>query len=179
MSPRGQYFSVSLSVQLVTAWAGAFNLPLIHIKFSESSDLHLPYVVHKILTVFCLTSRFNLVICVFFFLGYHGGSIFHHHWLYDAENPFVYAWQAAFHMWKIGVQRFSASVHMRPTFLVFESFPIILNNVKLLVESLLMFVQVLLAFCTNLDPIMFPIPRLRILSAFHYVHCLRCQIHRS
>ena len=29
-----------------------------------------------------------------------------------------------FHMWKIGVQRFSALVHMEPNFLVFESFPI-------------------------------------------------------
>ena len=43
-------------------------------------------------------------------LGY-SGFIFHHQWLYDAKNPFVYAWQAAFHMWKIGVQHFSASVH--------------------------------------------------------------------
>jgi len=30
------------------------------------------------------------------------------------KNPFVYAWQAAFHMCKIGVQRFTASVHMEP-----------------------------------------------------------------
>ena len=38
---------------------------------------------------------------------------------------------------------------------------------------------VLLAFGTNLGPIMLPIPRLRTLSAFRYVLCLRCQIHRS
>ena len=42
-------------------------------------------------------------------LSYRSGSIFHHQSLYDAKNPFVYTWQAAFHMWKIGVQRFSAS----------------------------------------------------------------------
>ena len=54
-------------------------------------------------------------------LGYRNGSIFHQ-W-YDAKNPFVYAWQAA--LWKIGVQRFSASVHMEPNSLVFESFPMI------------------------------------------------------
>ena len=47
-------------------------------------------------------------------LGYRSGSIFHHQWLYDAKNPFIYAWQAAFHMWKIGVQRFSALIHMEP-----------------------------------------------------------------
>ena len=45
-------------------------------------------------------------------LGYRNESIFHLQWLYDAKNPFVYASQTAFHMWKIGVQRFSASVHM-------------------------------------------------------------------
>ena len=45
-------------------------------------------------------------------LGYRNG--FSSQWLYDAKNSFVYAWQAAFHMWKIGVQRFSASVHMKP-----------------------------------------------------------------
>ena len=38
---------------------------------------------------------------------------------------------------------------------------------------------VLLAFGMNLDPIMLPIPHLRTLSAFHYVLCLRCIIHRS
>ena len=32
---------------------------------------------------------------------------------------------------------------------------------------------------TNGTPIMLPIPRLRTLSAFHYVLCLRCQIYRS
>ena len=58
--------------------------------------------------------------------------------------------------------------------LVFESFPMILNDVKLLVESVLMFVQVLLAFGMNVDPIMLPIQRLRTLSAFRYVICLRC-----
>ena len=68
-------------------------------------------------------------------LGYRNGSIFHHQWLYDAKNPFVYAWQTAFHMWKIGVQRFSASVHMEPNSLAFESFPMISNDMKLFVET--------------------------------------------
>ena len=58
-------------------------------------------------------------------LGYHNGSIFHHQWLYNARNHFIYAWQAAFHMWKIGVQCSSASVHMEPNSLAFESFPMI------------------------------------------------------
>ena len=68
---------------------------------------------------------------------------------------------------------------MEPNFIVFELFPMILNDMKLLVESLLVYVQVLLAFGMNLDPIMLPIPRLRTLSAFRYVLCLRCQIHHS
>ena len=113
------------------------------------------------------------------FLVYHSESIFQHQWLHGAENPFVYAWQAAFHISKIGVQRFLASVHMEPNFLVFESFSTILNDVKLLVESLLIYVQVPLAFGTNLDPIMLPTPRLLTLSAFRYVLCLRCEIHYS
>ena len=71
-------------------------------------------------------------------LGYRSGSIFHHQWLYDAKNPFVYAWQAAFHMWKIGSQRFSASVHMESNSLTFESFPMISNDMKLFIELLLM-----------------------------------------
>ena len=54
------------------------------------------------------------------FLGYNSESIFHQKWLHGAKNPFVYAWQAAFHMWKIDVQRFSASVHMELNFRVFE-----------------------------------------------------------
>jgi len=56
---------------------------------------------------------------------------------YDAKNSFVYVWQAAFHMWKIGVQRFSASVHMEPNSLAFEPFSMISNDMKLFVESLL------------------------------------------
>ena len=52
------------------------------------------------------------------------------------KNPFVYIWQAAFHMWKVGVQHFSASVHMDS--LAFESFPMISNDMKLFVKSLLM-----------------------------------------
>ena len=38
--------------------------------------------------------------------------------------------------------------------------------------------MVLLAFGMNFDPIMLPIPRLRTLSAFCYVLCLRCWIQR-
>ena len=38
---------------------------------------------------------------------------------------------------------------------------------------------VFLAFSMNLDPIILPVPRLRTLSAFCYVPCPRCQIHRS
>ena len=70
-------------------------------------------------------------------MGYHSGSIFHHQWLYDPKNPFVYAWQAAFHKksWKIGVQRFLASVHMKLNSLAFKSFPMISNDMKLFVES--------------------------------------------
>ena len=62
-------------------------------------------------------------------LGYRSGSIFHHQWLYDQKyeqkNPFVYAWQAAFHMWKIGVQRFSVSYGTQ-----FPCFRIIPNDFK-------------------------------------------------
>ena len=97
---------------------------------------------------------------------------------YTMQKILFYAWQAAFHMWELGVQRFSASVHMEPNSLVFESFPIILNDMKLFVESLLM-CKFLFVFSTNLHPIMFPIPRLRTFSAFRYVLCLRRQIHRS
>ena len=75
-------------------------------------------------------------------LGHHSESIFYHQRLYGAENPFFYAWQAAFHIWKINFQRILASVHMEPNFLVFESFPMILNDVKLLFESLLIYMQV-------------------------------------
>jgi len=68
-------------------------------------------------------------------LGDRSGSIFHHQWLYDAKNSFIYASQAAFHMWQIGVQHFSASVHMEP-----NCFWIIPNDFKWyeIVESLLM-----------------------------------------
>lgn len=38
---------------------------------------------------------------------------------------------------KNGVQRLSLSVSMEPNFLVFEPIPMILNDVKLLVEALL------------------------------------------
>lgn len=64
-------------------------------------------------------------------------------------------------------------------FIVKEWNLMISTDVKLLVESLPMEVQVLLAFGTNLDPIMLTISRLRTLSVFRYVLCLRCQIHHS
>ena len=56
---------------------------------------------------------------------------------------------------------------------------LLLNDVKLLVESLLMYVQVLLTFGTNLDPKLLLITRLRTLSTFRYVLCFRCQIRCS
>ena len=57
-------------------------------------------------------------------------------------------------------------LHMEPNSLAFESFPMISNDIKLFVESLLMQVQILFAFGTNLHPIMFPIPRLRPSATF-------------
>ena len=44
----------------------------------------------------------------------------------------------------------------------------ILNDVKFIFDSLLMYMHVIFAFGTNLDPIMLAIPRLRTLSAFRY-----------
>ena len=65
-------------------------------------------------------------------LGYRSGSIFHHQWNhYTMQKTFVYAWQAVFHMWKIGIQRFSASVHMEPNSLAFESFPMIFKRYEI------------------------------------------------
>ena len=68
---------------------------------------------------------------------------------------------------------FNKSIVTRAVWIVAPS----CGNVKLLVESLLMYVQVLHAFGRNLDPIMLPIPRLRTFPAFRYVLCLQCQIH--
>ena len=77
----------------------------------------------------------SMVPMISFSLSYRSGSIFHHQWLYDAKNSFVYAWQTAFHMWKISVQRFSASYGIQ-----FPCFWIIPNDFKRyeIVESLLM-----------------------------------------
>ncbi|GFU23904.1 hypothetical protein TNCV_3331691 [Trichonephila clavipes] len=63
---------------------------------------------------------------------------------------------------------FSSSTHNEPSFPDSESFPTILNDVKLLVESLLMQVQVPPAIDMNFLPII-----------LRYVLCLWRQTHRS
>lgn len=57
-------------------------------------------------------------------------------------------------------------VFMETNFLVFEKFPINLNDTKLLVESLLTYMKVLLGLSVNFPPVILPIPHLRKVSVF-------------
>lgn len=78
----------------------------------------------------------------FLFFGLWNGSIFDHQWLFDANNSFIYPLQEI----------------------------TIISYIKLLVESLLMYLQISLEFGTNFPPLMFPIPRLRTLYVVRYVY---------
>ena len=69
-------------------------------------------------------------------LGYRNGSIYHHQWLYDAK-PFRLCLASSISHVKNRRLTFSASVHMESNSLIFESFPMISNDMKLFVESLL------------------------------------------
>ena len=72
----------------------------------------------------------------FLFFGWIvGGSIFHHQWLCDAKNLFVYAWHFTCEKSTFNVLGFSS---YGPNSLAFESFPMISNDMKLFVESFLM-----------------------------------------
>ena len=104
--------------------------------------------------------------------------IFYHQWLYDAKKPFRLCL----------VSSISYVKNRRSTFLSFNSygtqFPcfwIIPNDFKRYEIVCWVTPNVSASsFCgTNLHPIMLPIPRLRTLSAFCYVLCLRRQIHHS
>lgn len=67
---------------------------------------------------------------------------------------------------------------MEQNFLTFERLPMISDHVKLLIQSHIMDVAVLLAFGTNLSPLMLPITCLCKMSAFHYIPCLPGQTRR-
>ena len=64
-------------------------------------------------------------------------------------------------------QRFSASTRTEPYFLASESFPWIWGVSKWLVESLPMFLLILLAFGTSLQQVMSPVRNLQKFSLLH------------